>query len=66
VLARISRQLDMLDRAQTELAEIERAAGLVDVDELLAPTTRPVAATPPPPARGPVLSDPRRRSTQPR
>lgn len=66
VLARISHQLDLLDRVQAELTEIERAAGLVDVDAVLAPTLRPVAAPQPPPARGPVLSDPRRRSTRPR
>jgi hypothetical protein len=45
VLERISRQLDMLDEAQAELTEIERAAGLVDVDRLMAPTRTPVAAT---------------------
>jgi hypothetical protein len=35
VLARLSDQLDLLDAASDELAEIERAAGLVDVDTLL-------------------------------
>lgn len=54
VLQRISHQLDLLDEAQEELAEIERAAGLVDVDTVLAPTKRPVAerlpAPPPEPA----------------
>ncbi|MCU0310329.1 MAG: hypothetical protein MUE36_05235 [Acidimicrobiales bacterium] len=35
VLARLSQQLDLLDAASNELAEIERAAGLVDVDALL-------------------------------
>lgn len=64
VLARISHQLDLLDQAQAELAEIERATGLVDIDALLAPTHRPVAAPQPPPAGGPILSDPRRRSTR--
>jgi hypothetical protein len=66
VLERISRQLDLLDEAQDELTEIERAAGLVDIDRLLAPTQKPVAAPLPPPAAGPILSDPRRRSTRPR
>lgn len=52
-LARIAEQLDLLDRAQAELAAIERAAGLTDVDSVLAPTTEPVAGplvTPPRPA----------------
>lgn len=44
VLAHISRQLDLLDQAQEELTEIERAVGLVDVDRVLAPTKQPVAA----------------------
>jgi hypothetical protein len=44
VLAHISRQLDLLDQAQEELTEIERAVGLVDVDRLLAPTKQSVAA----------------------
>ena len=39
VLSRLSRQLDMLDEASDELAEIERAAGLVDVDALLGRAT---------------------------
>jgi hypothetical protein len=43
VLQRISHQLDLLDEAQAELAEIERAVGLVDVDRVMAPTQRPVA-----------------------
>jgi hypothetical protein len=43
VLADIGRQLDLLDAAQDELTAIERAAGLVDVDALLAPTTKSVA-----------------------
>lgn len=43
ILADIERQLDLLDAAQEELTAIERAAGLVDVDALLAPTTEPVA-----------------------
>lgn len=57
VLSELSRQLDLLDAAQAELTEIERAAGLVDIDAVLAPTTEPVAgrlvtppAPPPPPA----------------
>ncbi|GEM_PF-1313892 len=41
VLARLSQQLDLLDVASEELAEIERAAGLVDVDTLLGPIERP-------------------------
>ena len=49
VLERMSEQLDLLDAAQLELAEIERASGLVDVDELLAVTQAPVAVMPPPP-----------------
>ena len=58
LLADIGHQLDLLDAAQEELTAIERAAGLVDVDALLAPTTEPVAGPlvippeePPPPAR---------------
>lgn len=39
VLSRLSRQLDLLDEASDELAEIERAAGLVDVDALLGRAT---------------------------
>jgi hypothetical protein len=57
VLSELSRQLDLLDAAQAELTEIERAAGLVDVDAVLAPTIEPVAGQlisptdpPPPPA----------------
>lgn len=50
VLERIGHQLDLLDAAQTELAEIERASGLVDLDALMAETQTPVAITPPPPA----------------
>ena len=38
MLERMSQQLDLLDAAQSELAEIERASGLVDLDELLAVT----------------------------
>jgi hypothetical protein len=53
VLERISRQLDLLDEAQSELAEIERAAGLVDLDRLMEPTQRPVAA----PLRVPPRAD---------
>jgi hypothetical protein len=47
VLARMSEQLDLLDAAQAELIEIERASGLVDLDHLLAETRQPVAITPP-------------------
>jgi hypothetical protein len=50
LLAEIGRQLDLLDAAQEELTAIERAAGLVDVDALLAPTTEPVA--------GPLVTPP--------
>ncbi len=49
VLERISGQLDLLDAAQSELVEIERASGLVDIDQLLADTQSSVAVTPPPP-----------------
>jgi hypothetical protein len=65
VLERISMQLDLLDVAQAELVEIERASGLVDVDELLADTRSPVAVTPPaPPA--PLSLDERRTGRAPR
>ena len=50
VLERMSNQLDLLDAAQAELVEIERASGLVDLDALMAETREPVAITPPPPA----------------
>ena len=55
VLAQIGQQLDLLDVAQEELTAIERAAGLVDIDALLAPTTEPVAGrlVTPPEAAGP-------------
>jgi len=46
---RISPQLDLLDAAQTELEQIERASGLVDLDQLMADTQQPIAVTPPPP-----------------
>lgn len=46
VLQRIGQQLDLLDAAQTELIEIERASGLVDLDALMAETHTPVAITP--------------------
>lgn len=65
VMARIGHQLDLLDAASDELAQIERAAGLVDVETLLlqgSPTpapmearlvapfaSSPAAVTPPPP-----------------
>lgn len=49
VLERISGQLDLLDAAQAELVQVERASGLVDLDQLLADTHTPVAVTPPPP-----------------
>jgi hypothetical protein len=61
VLAHISQQLDLLDQAQEELTEIERAVGLVDVDRLLAPTKQPVAAPQPVPANyQPTIPRPRR------
>ena len=60
VLSGIARQLDLLDAAQEELTAIERAAGLVDVDALLAdapdadprttPQLSPPDEPPPPPA----------------
>ncbi len=48
---RISAQLDLLDAAQAELVEIERASGLVDLDELMANTQEPIAVAPPPPSQ---------------
>jgi plasmid stabilization system protein ParE len=51
VLERMSQQLDLLDAAQTELAEIERASGLVDLDQLMAITQDPVTVSPPPPSQ---------------
>jgi hypothetical protein len=51
VLERMSHQLDLLDAAQAELAQIERASGLVDVDQLLAATQAPVAVPAPIPPR---------------
>ena len=61
MLAHISQQLDLLDQAQEELTEIERAVGLVDVDRLLAPTKQPVAAPQPVPANyRPAIPRPRR------
>jgi len=61
VLAHISQQLDLLDQAQEELTEIERAVGLVDVDRLLAPTKQPLAAPQPVPANyQPAIPRPRR------
>jgi hypothetical protein len=65
VLERISDQLDLLDVAQAELVEIERASGLVDVDELLAGTQASVAVAPPPPAE-PVPLQVRRTGRAPR
>jgi hypothetical protein len=50
VLARLGQQLDLLEQASEELAEIERSAGLVDVDAVLAPLeqkARPSSAGPP-------------------
>src|SRR4051812_12011244 len=44
VLSGIADQLDLLDAAQEELTAIERAAGLVDLDEPLATSTDPAAA----------------------
>lgn len=62
VLAHISHQLDLLDQAQAELTEIERAAGLVDVDRVLAPTrTSPAGPLPVSPNYQPA-SRPRRSS----
>lgn len=55
VLQRISHQLDLLDEAQAELSEIERAVGLVDVDQVMAPTRRPVAERLPRPKDEPPL-----------
>jgi hypothetical protein len=49
-LERIGTQLDLLDAAQNELSQIERASGLVDLDALMAETNDPVAVMPPPPA----------------
>ena len=51
----MSIQLDLLDAAQAELVEIERASGLVDLDALMVETREPVAITPPPPPRSPTL-----------
>jgi hypothetical protein len=47
---RISSQLDLLDAAQAELMAIERASGLVDLDDLMAETQTPIATLPSPPA----------------
>ena len=55
VLERMSQQLDLLDAAQAELVEIERASGLVDLDALMVETREPVAITPPPPPAPPTL-----------
>jgi len=49
VLNRIATQLDLLDAAQEQLADIERASGLVDIDSLLSETNAAVAVVPPPP-----------------
>jgi hypothetical protein len=65
MLERMSQQLDLLDAAQSELAEIERASGLVDIDELLAVTQAPVAVTPPPPP-APLPYETRRTGRVPR
>ena len=62
VLAHISQQLDLLDQAQEELTEIERAVGLVDVDRLMAPTRQPLAAPQPIPPNFVPASRPRRSS----
>lgn len=56
VLARLAHQLDLLDAASDELAEIERAAGLVDVDALLAPLEQKAHA-PVSPAAPPVAGE---------
>jgi hypothetical protein len=63
VLARISHQLDLLDAASEELTAIERAAGLVDVDQLLAPLEQKAHAPVSPlapggPARTPLEAPP--------
>jgi hypothetical protein len=55
VLERMSQQLDLLDAAQAELVEIERASGLVDVDALMVGTREPVAITPPSSPAPPTL-----------
>jgi hypothetical protein len=62
VLAHISQQLDLLDQAQEELTEIERAVGLVDVDRLMAPTRQPLAAPQPVPPNFQPATRPRRSS----
>ncbi len=49
VLGRISEQLDLLDQAQAELIDIERAAGLVDVDQVFDVVRTPIAQQLPPP-----------------
>jgi hypothetical protein len=62
VLARLGQQLDLLEQASEELAEIERSAGLVDVDAVLAPLeqkARPSSAPPPtllPPSSRPAAA----------
>lgn len=62
VLERISQQLDLLDQAQQELADIERAAGLVDIDEVFALVQTPVAHRfPTPPNRAATPPQPRPR-----
>jgi hypothetical protein len=63
VLARLGQQLDLLEQASEELAEIERSAGLVDVDAVLAPLeqkARPSSAQPPTPLPPPVGRPPTR------
>jgi hypothetical protein len=52
VLDRISEQLDLLDEAQRELTDIERAAGLIDVDAVFDAVRTPIAhQLPAPPVR---------------
>src|SRR4051794_24489377 len=64
-LERINEQLDLLDQAQSELEQIERASGLVDLDALMAETQTPVAVKPPPPA-SPIPMQTRRTGRAPR
>ncbi len=54
VLDGISEQLDLLDDAQRELTDIERAVGLVDVDSVFAPVRTPIAQQLPAPTRQPT------------
>ena len=66
VLADVSHQLDVLEQAQNELLEIERANGLMDPDELMrqarapqpAPAPAPVSLPPSEPPAGDPLAQP--------